>query len=58
MFYYCHHFPTFLEYAITKFHENQARVKLKGIYLLLIIADNVNLLGDNTDTVRKDTEAL
>jgi hypothetical protein len=33
-------------------------LKLKGTYQLLLCADNVNLLGDNTDTVKKDTETL
>jgi hypothetical protein len=31
---------------------------LNGTYLLLVYADNYNLLGDNINTVKKDTEAL
>jgi hypothetical protein len=36
-----------LEYAIRKVQENQAKLKL-----------NVNLLGDNVDTIKKNTETL
>jgi hypothetical protein len=32
-------------------------VKLKGTHQLLVHADDVNLLGDNTDTI-KNTETL
>jgi hypothetical protein len=46
------------EYAIRKVHENQAELKLNGTYKLLIYADDVNLLGDNTDTKQKNTETL
>jgi hypothetical protein len=35
-----------LEYAITKVHENQVRLKLNGTHQLLVYADDVNLLGD------------
>jgi hypothetical protein len=46
-----------LEYAIRKVQENQVRLKLNGTHQLLANADDVNLLGDNIDTVKK-TETL
>jgi sorting nexin-29 len=33
-------------------------MKFNGTHQLLVYADDVNLLGDNTDTVKKSTEAL
>jgi hypothetical protein len=38
--------------------ENQVGLKLKGTHQLLAYADYVNLLGDNTDTIKKNTETL
>jgi hypothetical protein len=45
------------EYVIRKDQENEARLKLNGTHQLLVYAD-VNLLGDNLDTIRKDTQTL
>jgi hypothetical protein len=45
-----------VEYAIRKNQVNQTRLKLNGTHQLLAYADDVNLLGDNIDTVNKNTE--
>jgi hypothetical protein len=46
-----------LEYGIRKADEKQVGLKLNGIHQLLAYAD-VNLLGDNIDTINKNTETL
>jgi hypothetical protein len=33
-------------------------LKLNGTHQLLVYADDVNLLGDNTDTIEKNTQTL
>jgi uncharacterized protein YbcV (DUF1398 family) len=33
-------------------------LKLNGTHHLLVYADNVNLLGDNIDIIKKNTETL
>jgi hypothetical protein len=47
-----------LVYAIRKVQENQAGLKLNGTHQLLAYADDVNLLGDNLEITKKNTETL
>jgi hypothetical protein len=47
-----------LECAIRMAQENRVGLKLNGTHLLLVYADDVNLLGDNIDSIKTDTETL
>jgi hypothetical protein len=44
-----------LEYPIRKVQENQVGLKLNGTHQHLAYADDVNLLGDNIDTMKENT---
>jgi hypothetical protein len=35
--------------------ENKVRQKINGTHQILVYADDVNLLGDNTNTTKKNT---
>jgi hypothetical protein len=47
-----------LEYAITKVQENKADFELNGTNQFLAYADDVNLLGQNINTMKKCTWSL
>jgi hypothetical protein len=49
-------FPS--EYAIMKVQQNQAGLKLNRTDQLLAYADGVNLMSDNINSIKKNTEAL
>ena len=52
------HFHFALVYIIRRVQANQKGLKLNGTHQLLAYADDVNILGDSTLTIKKNTEAL
>jgi len=47
-----------LEYTIRRVQVNQDGLKLNGTHQLLVYADDVNILGGSTYTVKENAEAL
>jgi hypothetical protein len=46
------------EYAIRKGQETREELKLNGTHQLLAYANDVNLLSDNIDTIKKNMDTL
>jgi hypothetical protein len=47
-----------LEYATRKVQENQVGFEMNGTHQVLVYADDINLLGDNTNTIKENMEIL
>jgi hypothetical protein len=51
-------FNVALEYAIRRAQENHVRLKLNGTHQLLVCADDVSLVADNMDIIKKNTRTV